>query len=181
MKRLVRTLMVLLIVAVGIAGLRMYFVLRPKEVPEEKVRETLKHFTFSSVKDLNEWDEKLLSKENTDYSVTESDGKQCVKAVSHNSASSLYYQQRLSCDDNPFVSWDWKAEKFPVRKKKESLRKKDEFDFVAQVYVVFYARFFLNMKAIQYVWTRDIPAGTSADSPYTSKVKILVLESGESE
>jgi hypothetical protein len=151
---------------------------RPLEVPFE---ETIKSFKFSSEKSLNEWEEKVLSKNSTLYSVTEYGGKDCVKAESKDSASTLYFRQKLLYARNPVVSWDWKAEDFPDRKKKEELKKKSEFDFVAQVYVIFYARFFLNAKAIQYVWTEDVPKGTVSDSPYTKKVKILVLESGPSD
>ncbi|MFC1479847.1 DUF3047 domain-containing protein [Candidatus Omnitrophota bacterium] len=169
-----------LVVAVVIVALGVYIFLKGKRPPVDK-RETVKSFSFSSAKSLDEWDEKVLAQHKTDYSVTELDGVSCVKAASENSASTLYYKQRLSCDRDPFLGWDWKAEKFPARKKQEALKKKSEFDFVAQVYVIFDARFFLNAKAILYVWTRDLPVGTVGTSPYTKKVKILVLESGETD
>ncbi|MFH1552489.1 MAG: DUF3047 domain-containing protein [Candidatus Omnitrophota bacterium] len=169
-----------LIVAVVIVALGVYVFLKGKAPPVAK-RETVKSFSFSSAKSLDEWDEKVLAQHKTDYSVTELDGVPCVKAASENSASALYYKQRLSCDRDPFLSWDWKAEKFPARKKKEALGKKSEFDFVAQVYVIFHARFFLNAKAILYVWTQDLAVGTAGASPYTKKVRILVLESGQTD
>ncbi len=182
MKRPRRFLIIIsLIIAVVTVTLGIYVFLTVKRPPGAARRETIKRFLFSSDRSLGEWQEKRLSQKSTDYSVAKCDGKDCVKAVSCDSASALFYRQRLSCNRNPFISWDWKAEKFPSRKKKETLDKKAEFDFVAQVYVIFHARFFLNAKAIQYVWTHDIPAGTVAPSPYTKKVKLLVLESGESD
>ena len=181
MKRLGKPLIVfLLLVAVVIVAAGVYVLLNLKKVPESGAREVVRQFSFSSANSLNEWDEKALSRKSTDYSVTEYDGKHCVKAVSDDSASALYYKQRLSCARNPFISWDWKAGKFPSRKTKEALKKKAEFDFAAQVYVIFYSRFFLNSKAIQYVWTEELPVGTAGSSPYTNNVKLLVLESGES-
>gem|GEM_PF-548757 len=142
--------------------------------------EVVKSFSFSSGQDLKEWDEKVLSRNGTDYQIAALEGENKVRAVSEDSASALYYKQRLFYKKSPFLSWDWKAEKFPLRREKEVLDKKSEFDFVAQVYVVFHSQFILHAKAIQYVWTESIPKGTIAASPYTKNVKVMVLESGES-
>lgn len=174
------TIAFLIVATVGIT-LGAYFFIIAKRPPGVGARETVKKFTFLSPQSLEEWDEKVLSKNSTGYSVTEYNGEKCVKAESTDSASALFFKKRLSFKKDPFVSWDWKAENFPQRKKQETLEKKKEFDFVAQVYVVFYARVFLNAKAIQYVWTEDVPVGTATDSPYTKKVQLLVLESGPSE
>jgi len=172
---------VLFFITIVVAAFGVYIFLEIKKPPEAGVHETVRHFSFSSVRSLDEWKEKMLTRNRTDYSVAEHGGRDCVKAVSENSASALFYRQQLSCERDPFIRWDWKAEKFPSHKYKETLGEKDEFDFAAQVYVIFSARFFLNAKAIQYVWTRDVPAGTVAASPYTEKVRIMVLRSGESE
>lgn len=140
----------------------------------------VKEFTFSSQDSILGWEEKELSPKKTDYAIVELDGKKVLKATAGDSASTFYCKERLDCRTRPFVSWDWKAELFPKRNSKETLEKKAEFDFVAQFYVVFYDRFFLKSKAIQYVWTESVPSGTSSDSPYTKNVKLLVLESGPS-
>jgi len=173
---------IVLIAAAGIVfGARLYY--RPEKGPSGKTGGVivLKEFTFEGKNSLDAWDEKVLSGKKTAYSLENLDGKNCVKGVSENSASTLYFRQRLSCDKDPFLRWKWKAEKFPERKKKENLTDKGEFDFVAQVYVVFSAKFFLNAKAIQYVWAENLPVGTVSSSPYTKNVKLLVLESGMSE
>ena len=166
----------LVLTAIGIAVMRIM-----KKPPEEVGHELVKHFTLSSSSELKELDDKLLAKKRTGYSISEADGGKFLKAASEDSASALYYQRELVSEKRPFVSWDWKAVKFPSRSKKEVLDEKDEFDFVAQFYVVFKARGFLNAKAIQYVWTEHIPAGTVTDSPYTKNVKLFVLESGPTE
>ena len=182
MKRLGISFIILFLVVATIAmTLGVYFFMVAKKPPAVETREILKKFSFSSPQSLEEWDEKILAKDSTGYTVTELDGAKCVKAESVDSASALFFKQRLTCKKDPFLSWDWKSDKFPGRKKKENLKDKKEFDFVAQVYVVFYARFFLNAKAIQYIWTESVPEGTATDSPYTKKVKLLVLESGPSE
>ena len=170
-----------LLAAAYVVGYGLFLLLKGKKPPEVGERTVVKEFSFQSPEDLGDWEEKVLAEGNTHYSFTELDGKKCVKASSEDSASALYYRQRLSCRLDPFISWDWKAGKFPSFNGKEAIDKKANFDFVAQVYVIFDARFFLNAKAIQYVWTKDVPAGTVSRSPYTKNVMIVVLESGESE
>lgn len=182
MKRLGIIFMIVLMVAVGIVfGARLYYHAETGSSEKTGGAIILKEFTFEEKNSLKEWDEKVLSGKKTVYSLENLDGKNCVKGVSENSASTLYFRQCLSCDKDPFLRWKWKAEKFPERTKKETLSDKEEFDFVAQVYVVFSAKFFLNAKAIQYVWAENLPVGTVSSSPYTKNVKLLVLESGISE
>ena len=181
MKQPVRPLSIaLLAVAVCMIAVGAYFIIRSKQPSGVFRRELVKDLSFSSERSLKKWDEKALARHRTEYSLAEVDGKYCVKAVSENSASTLFYRQRLSRERGPFVSWEWKVESFPERKSKETLNNKEEFDFAAQFYVVFYSRFFLNMKAIQYVWAESLSVGTVGPSPYTKNVMIMVLESGGS-
>ncbi|MFH1309947.1 MAG: DUF3047 domain-containing protein [Candidatus Omnitrophota bacterium] len=175
-RRLVFLITLILIVVLGLNY--SYFM---KKVQVSGKGEILKEFDFSSAKSLREWDKKVLSQKSTSYTAENFDGKSCVKAYSEDSASALFYKQTLSCKREPFLKWKWRPEVFPVHKQIETLYDKGEFDFVAQVYVVFSAKFFLNAKALQYVWTEDLPVGTVAPSPYTKNVKVVVLQSGASE
>jgi len=176
------TLISILIVAAVVAfGVRLYTQYKTKIAGSLTKAITLKEFSFADKNSLDKWDEKVLTQKQTVYSLENLDGKNCVKGVSDDSASTLFFKQRLSCKRDPFLRWKWKAEKFPSRKKKENLTDKGEFDFAAQIYVVFSAKFFLNAKAIQYVWAETLPVGTVATSPYTKNVKLLVLESGAGE
>jgi len=176
---------VFLFAAAYITGYGLFLMLREKVIkektPEAPETVIVSEFPFSSPEDLAAWDEKILAEGSTDYGFVEVEGAGCVRGASQDSASALYHKQRLSRERNPFISWEWKAEKFPSFGGAEALDKKANFDFVAQVYVIFDARFFLNSKAIQYVWTEGIPAGTVSQSPYTKNVMIKVLESGSSE
>jgi hypothetical protein len=179
-KRLSRALIFIAAVSLvlGTGTAILWIVKRPSE---EDVRQVVKHFTFQTPEDLEKLDSKLLGGNWTSYTLSEADGKKCIKATSDKSASTLVYEQELFYSRNPFVSWEWKAGAFPVRQEEETLARKKDFDFVAQFYVIFSSKFFLNAKAIQYVWTESVPVGTTEPSPYTSNVKILVLESGPSE
>jgi hypothetical protein len=153
----------------------------PEGEPGKEEYRVIKLFDFSSDGDLSQWEEKALASKKTDYTLAELDGSSCIKAVSEDSASALFFKRRISFEGDPYIAWDWKAELFPEKQKEESLRDKDEFDFVGQVYVIFYAAFYLNAEAIQYVWSSELAEGMKADSPYTGKVKLLVLESGPAE
>ena len=180
MKARRKFLIILLVISILIV-LASILLLKTKRPPRKPGREVVKHFSFSGAQDLDAWEDKLLASNRTDYSVGREEGADYIKAASEDSASALFYQHNLYPELRPFVSWDWKAVKFPARQQEETLDTKEEFDFVAQFYVIFSARFFLNTKAIQYVWTEKLPPGTVSDSPYTKNVKILVLESGLSE
>ncbi|MBF0493848.1 MAG: DUF3047 domain-containing protein [Candidatus Omnitrophica bacterium] len=137
-----------------------------------------KHFTFTDQSSLRGWEEKLLARKKTNYTVTQFKGKNCIKAESDSSASGLITKLKLPYDENTFISWDWFVERFPDKKAPEVLNEKKEFDFAGQFYVIFYSRFFLKNKAIQYVWANNLPVGTYDRSPFIGNVKIYVLESG---
>ncbi|MBD3295892.1 MAG: DUF3047 domain-containing protein, partial [Candidatus Omnitrophica bacterium] len=173
---------ILLVVVFRYTG---FFSIKKAYMPEEgtgrEEYKVIRLFDFSSEGDLSQWEEKALASKKTDYEMVELDGSSCIKAVSKDSASALFFKRRISFKGDPYIAWDWKAEVFPEKRKKESLQEKDEFDFVGQVYVIFYAAFYLNAEAIQYVWASELPEGMMADSPYTGKVKLFVLESGPAE
>ncbi len=166
-------------IIIGVPG---EIILRKRRNDRESVRSAaVKRFLFQTPESMEEWDIKGLSRRRTDYSLTQYKEKKCVKAASRDSAAILYYKQQLSREECPHVSWDWVVEKFPVRKSEEDLKNKEEFDFGAQLYVMFQSRFFLRGKAIQYVWAEKLPVGTVSTSPYTKNVRLMVLESGISD
>ena len=174
--------LIVIALSVSAAAVFLYYLPMPKPVEEagdEDYREVVRRVTFTGPESLEDWDEKRLGRRSTDYSVEEIEGRVVLRASSEKSASGLYLKEKLSYKNRPYVKWDWKAVKFPEREKEESLDRKGEFDFAAQFYVLFYSRMVMSGKGIQYVWTEDIPKGTSTNSPYTKNIKILVLESGD--
>jgi len=176
------------IVLIGLIAAAFVFFTRQKMMPTITVENepegpsfnVIRSFQFKDPDELKQWEEKILSKKNTSYSVVERESRTCVKADSSDGASTRFIKQNLAADKWPFVAWDWCVEIFPKHKKAESIENKKEFDFAAQIYVVFYSRFFLNTRAIQYVWATDLPQGYVADNPYTKNVKVIVLETGAS-
>lgn len=181
LKRRGRSFFVVFSALVILAGAAFVYFKSQEHVPEEEPVAVMRSFSFSSPGQLEEWEEKKLSRNSTKYTIVNYDDGPSVRAYSESSASALYIRETLSPDFGPYIKWDWKVIKFPERRSAERLDEKEEFDFAMQVYVIFYARSMLAARAIQYVWTEEVPAGSVADSPYTKNVKIMVLRSGESE
>ena len=70
----------------------------------------------------------------------------------------------------PFLSWQWRAIELPEGGDE---RYKKTGDSGAGIYVIFPGRF--RPENIKYVWSASVPEGTTTDSPYNSKTKIVVL------
>jgi hypothetical protein len=149
--------------------------------PEDNQHLPVKEYAFRDPANMGAWEEKALARKKTVYKLSTFMDKPCVMGASEMSASAFYVKQPLEHERWPYISWDWAVGEFPAHHDKESLDNKKEFDFPAQVYVVFYAKFILNSKAIQYVWAKDIPQGAVGENPYTKNVKTMVLESGSFE
>ena len=142
--------------------------------------EVVKPFDFSKEDALKEWEEKVFSGRVV-YRVEKDSDLSYVKASSDASASALYYRIKMDAKTRrPTVSWKWRAEKFPVKKLRESLETENEDDFAARVYVIFPAVFFTNSKVLEYVWAETIPVGTIGTSHYSKNIKLMVLRSGAS-
>lgn len=156
---------------------------RVRKTPEElRDEETvIRRFPFTQEQDLEDWDHRVISGGRTSYKISDFDGEKCLIANSEDTASAIFYRHDLDHERGPYVSWEWKAVEFPRRTRPEDLSDRDEFDFVAQIYVVFDARFLLNARAIQYLWAEETEVGTVQASPYTDNIRLVVLRSGPSE
>ena len=143
MKRLGILAFLFLLIGILIVGVVVSRKEAPR-IPSKDIRHVaVKHLSFKTADSLRGWDEKVLTRYRTDYNLAEYKGERCVKAESRDSASSLYVKEPLSHLKRPFVSWYRIVERFPERKEEETLNYKKEFDFGAQVYVIFESRFFL--------------------------------------
>ena len=131
----------------------------------------------------------------TSYTL-ESDGKTFwVKAESRNSASALVREIRVDPKLYPILRWRWRVENI-IQKGDE--RKKEGDDYAARVYVNFrydpekaslwertqYALaygiygHYPPKGALNYIWANKIERGQVVDSAYTSKSKMIAVESG---
>lgn len=168
-----------IIIAVLAAGVIYFVIHRYAKRPEAPVSiEVVKEFQFSKEDALREWEEKIF-KGKVLYKISSGDYDSFVLATSEGTASALYYKIRLDMGKKPVISWKWNAKKFPVKDGPESLADSKKDDFAARVYVIFPAGFFINTRAIEYVWTERIEEGTTAASPYSENLRLIVAECGK--
>lgn len=156
----------------------LYDILAKISPPEIETAAVIRHFAFENAGSLDEWSEKVF-KGRVKYSLESSEGAFYVHALSSASCSAMYYQIKIDANRHPYISWRWRIAAFPEKLAKDDLSSKTEDDFAARVYVIFPALFFTKSKVLEYIWTKDLPAGTIASSPYSENIKIIVLEQGE--
>ena len=134
--------------------------------------------------------------EHTEYSLVEDDGTVVVKAVSRGSSSGLTREVTIDPEQYPIVEWRWKIENVL---QKSDVTTKEGDDYPARLYITFaydeskigfleQAQYelakLLHGKypptgAINYIWESRSPVGTIVPNPYTDRVMMIVLESGE--
>lgn len=131
----------------------------------------------------------------TDYALVEDDGNVTVKAVSRASASGLVRKVDIDPLQYPVVEWRWKVENVL---EEGDVTRKDGDDYPARLYITFRydsskVGFFERAKyeairfahgeypplgAVNYIWASKGPAGTVVPNPYTDRVQMFVLQSG---
>jgi hypothetical protein len=119
-----------------------------------------------------------------------------VKAVAESSASGLVREIKIDPKEFPVVQWRWKVTNIL---KKGDVRRKEGDDYPARIYVTFEydsskLGFFEKAKyeavrllygqyppigAINYIWESKLPQGMMIPNPYTNRVIMIVVESGE--
>jgi hypothetical protein len=132
----------------------------------------------------------------TTYSLIKDDAIVVVKAEAEASASGLVREIKINPKEYPVVQWRWKVNN--ILKKGDVNRKKGD-DYPARIYITFEydaskVSFFEKVKyegskllygqypplaAINYIWESKAPIGTMVPNPYTDRVKMIVVESGE--
>jgi hypothetical protein len=133
----------------------------------------------------------------TVYTLVRDEGSVVIKAVAEASASGLTREIRIDPREYPIVQWRWKVSDIL---KKGDVHRKDGDDYPARIYITFEydpakVGFFEKAKytaarllygqypplgAINYIWESRAPRGTVVSNPYTDRVKMIVVESGES-
>lgn len=152
------------------------------------------HLTFSS---LSEWEPLLFPKikNHSRYSVSSENGKSVLLCESDGSASGLILKRTFSIRRYTKLRWRWKIEYF--RMDADPLKKSGD-DYPLRIYIIFKydpdnATFYEKAEynaaklvygeypphsSLNYVWcSRDVPYRSIA-SPYTGRVKLVLLEKG---
>ncbi len=132
----------------------------------------------------------------TAYTLVQDDHTVVVKAVAEASASALVREIKIDPKEFPIVEWRWKVSNIL---KKGDVHIKEGDDYPARIYITFEydpskLGFFekaaykvgrllygedLPLAAINYIWESKAPIGTMIPNPYTDRVMMFVVESGE--
>ena len=132
----------------------------------------------------------------TVYSLVKDGDTVVVKAESRASASGLIREIRIDPKEYPLVRWRWKVENIL---KKGDVRKKEGDDYPARIYITFEydpeklsfsdrVKFGLGkafygqyppLAALNYIWESRAAKGTLLPNPFTDRVMMFVVESGE--
>lgn len=131
----------------------------------------------------------------TSYRLIEKHGKTVIRAESNGSASGLIRKITIDPREYPWITWRWKISN--VYEKADITSKKGD-DYPARIYITFeYDPDKLNMlektkykmsrllygqypphAAINYIWESKAEKETIVPNPYTERVKMIVIESG---
>jgi len=132
----------------------------------------------------------------TVYTLVKEDDAIAVKAVAEASASGLIREIKINPKEYPVVQWQWKVSNIL---KKGDVHRKEGDDYPARIYIAFEydpnkLSFFERAKygaakllygqypplgAINYIWESRSAIGTIVPNPYTNRVMMFVVESGE--
>jgi hypothetical protein len=132
-------------------------------------------------------------REQTRYGASQRDGQVCVEAVAHRSASAL--AMPIADHSAGDIEWSWWVDSLVVGSQRAG---KEGDDYSVRLLVNFAfdsgrEGWFSRLKhslagdqyggeapgsALSYVWSAVDSVGTTAPSPYTSRVRIIVLDSG---
>jgi hypothetical protein len=124
--------------------------------------------------DLSSWEKKSF-KGDTVYTAEKEAGSVVVRAESSNAASGYFRNISLDSKKYPYINWSWKIQGVvPVAD--PSLKAGD--DYAARVYLVFPGRLFWQTRSIVYVWSDRLPVGKIFPSPYSDRVAVVAVESG---
>jgi Protein of unknown function (DUF3047) len=134
-------------------------------------------------------------KKATEYQLVKEDGGTVIKASADASASGLSHDLQLNPKEYPLLKWRWKVPALIATA--DNTRKQTE-DSPARLIVTFQGDtsilpfkdrlFALQMKVLtgydmpyamlMYIWENRVPVGTVIPSQHTSRIKMIVAESG---
>jgi hypothetical protein len=98
-----------------------------------------------------------------------------LEANAVNSAVAIAKKFPYELHEYPYLTWKWRVLQLPTGGDE---RFKESGDSAAAIYVIFEG--FFRPNTIKYVWSASLPQGTTTESPYNSKTKIVVLRNQNS-
>lgn len=112
-----------------------------------------------------------------DYRLVEAGGRGAVEALADDAASALYREIEIDLGATPILEWSWRVEHLPTGEADERTRAGD--DYAARIYVVREGLFGkLSARALNYVWTRELPTGSEWTNAFTDRARMIAVASG---
>ncbi len=137
----------------------------------------LRSFSFVNKESPKDWEQKIF-KGSTDYQILREGSLHFLSSDSADAASGLYMKTRQDATPELFLSWKWRVRSFPKKQHPEMLSNRAEDDFAARIYVIFLASNLFRSDVLEYIWDESLPVDASSDSPYSERIKLLVVRSG---
>lgn len=144
------------------------------------------------------WEPLLFDKidAHTSYSHVVEEGRGVIRADSKGSSSGLVHKEEIDPGQWPVISWRWKVDRVLAA---GDASKKSGDDYPARLYITFAydgdkVGFWESVKfntakliygeyppinALTYIWANKLPKETLIANPYTSRVQMIAVESGD--
>ncbi len=106
------------------------------------------------------------------------DDRPAVEAIAEDGATALYHEVDIDVSETPWLEWSWRVDELPQGDASE--RDKDGDDYGARIYVVqegFFGK--LSARALNYVWSRELEAGTQWPNAFTGRARMISVEQGD--
>ncbi len=114
----------------------------------------------------------------TEYRVIEKGGTRVLQAKSETQASAKYLEREVDLDRTPYLRWCWQVSGIH-QGLDETTREGD--DYPARVYVARKTGILpWQVQSVNYVWASSQPKGANWPNAFTSRARLLALQSGES-
>jgi Protein of unknown function (DUF3047) len=108
------------------------------------------------------------------YSVREENGRRFLRAVSRGVGVQAGLRREWDLARYPVLVWWWRPVEFPLGADERSLRASDS---ALAVYLLVASSSLVGPKAVKYIWSEKVPAGTRLSSNF-GQTQVRVLESG---
>lgn len=136
------------------------------------------------------------SKPRTHYRLTAADGKTVLEARAHHSASGLYRPIRIDLKDHPLLEWRWKIEQLiPGADNRLAQREDSPVRLILAFHgdmgkLDFFERGKMRLAkalsgqdlpyaTLMYVWSNEHAPGTVIHNPHISRIRMMVVETGD--
>ncbi len=124
---------------------------------------------------LEGWEAKVFHGE-TRYRIVEREPGKVLEGFSQGTASGLLKPAGIDLRRHPFLHWSWRAT--GLLEGNDERRKAGD-DYPLRLFVLVPdTALFGDPRAINYVWSRNQPPGSSWPNPHTANATMVVVESG---